>query len=89
MPYGPSPGTLLQRHHAPPSTLLTLLVIPTFYEILTDWRDWLGARLFGRTAQPYGSRSDADLPSARRLWTGHKGETASDPGLPDDARHRA
>ena len=23
------------------STLLTLLVIPTFYEILTDWRDWL------------------------------------------------
>ena len=30
------------------STVLTLLVIPTFYEILTDWRDWLGARLLGR-----------------------------------------
>jgi len=26
------------------STLLTLLVIPTFYEILTEWRDWLLAR---------------------------------------------
>jgi hydrophobic/amphiphilic exporter-1 (mainly G- bacteria), HAE1 family len=30
------------------STVLTLLVIPTFYEILTEWRDWLGARLLGR-----------------------------------------
>jgi HAE1 family hydrophobic/amphiphilic exporter-1 len=29
------------------STILTLLVIPTFYEILTEWRDWLGARVFG------------------------------------------
>jgi len=27
------------------STVLTLLVIPTFYEIMTDWRDWLLARL--------------------------------------------
>jgi HAE1 family hydrophobic/amphiphilic exporter-1 len=30
------------------STILTLLVIPTFYEILTDWRDWLSARLTGK-----------------------------------------
>src|SRR5262245_44992952 len=30
------------------STLLTLLVIPTVYEILADTRDWLAARLFGR-----------------------------------------
>ena len=29
------------------STFLTLLVIPTVYEILTEWRDWLGARVFG------------------------------------------
>jgi len=29
------------------STLLTLLVIPTVYEILADSRDWLGARFFG------------------------------------------
>jgi hydrophobe/amphiphile efflux-1 (HAE1) family protein len=29
------------------STLLTLLVIPTVYEILADTRDWLGAKLFG------------------------------------------
>ena len=41
------------------STLLTLLVIPTFYEILTDWRDWLGARLLGRSAQPHGSHVPA------------------------------
>jgi hydrophobic/amphiphilic exporter-1 (mainly G- bacteria), HAE1 family len=31
------------------STILTLLVIPTFYEILTEWRDALGARIFGRS----------------------------------------
>jgi len=29
------------------STLLTLLVIPTVYEILADSRDWLSARFFG------------------------------------------
>ncbi len=34
------------------STLLTLLVIPTVYEILADFRDWLGARF---------SRSRPDL----------------------------
>jgi len=34
------------------STLLTLLVIPTFYEILDQMREWLGeraARIFGRS----------------------------------------
>jgi HAE1 family hydrophobic/amphiphilic exporter-1 len=30
------------------STILTLLVIPTFYEILTEWRDWILDRLRGR-----------------------------------------
>jgi HAE1 family hydrophobic/amphiphilic exporter-1 len=30
------------------STILTLLVIPTFYEILTEWRDWLGSKITGR-----------------------------------------
>ena len=34
------------------STLLTLLVIPTVYEILADTRDWLGARLFGSKSAP-------------------------------------
>jgi hydrophobic/amphiphilic exporter-1 (mainly G- bacteria), HAE1 family len=29
------------------STILTLLVIPTFYEILTEWRDWALDRLRG------------------------------------------
>ncbi|MFN7985276.1 MAG: efflux RND transporter permease subunit [Vicinamibacterales bacterium] len=31
------------------STLLTLLVIPTAYEVLSDWRDALTARVIGRT----------------------------------------
>ena len=43
------------------STLLTLLVIPTVYEILADSRDWLGARLFGRkpAAATHGSHGAA------------------------------
>jgi HAE1 family hydrophobic/amphiphilic exporter-1 len=36
------------------STLLTLLVIPTVYEILSDWRDALRAR-FARSSQPMTS----------------------------------
>jgi HAE1 family hydrophobic/amphiphilic exporter-1 len=36
------------------STVLTLLVIPTFYEILTDWRDWLSAKLTGREPIAHG-----------------------------------
>ena len=35
------------------STILTLLVIPTVYEILADTRDWL-ARKFGRGAETGG-----------------------------------
>lgn len=31
------------------STLLTLVVIPTFYEILDEWRAWLVVRFRGRT----------------------------------------
>ena len=51
------------------STLLTLLVIPTVYEILADTRDWLGARLFGTKsasvphvahAHPAGGRPSAE-----------------------------
>jgi HAE1 family hydrophobic/amphiphilic exporter-1 len=30
------------------STILTLLVIPTFYEILTEWRDWIFDHVRGR-----------------------------------------
>jgi hydrophobic/amphiphilic exporter-1 (mainly G- bacteria), HAE1 family len=36
------------------STILTLLVIPTVYEILADTRDWLAARV-GRRRDPGGS----------------------------------
>jgi HAE1 family hydrophobic/amphiphilic exporter-1 len=34
------------------STLLTLLVIPTIYEILADWRDALTARIRGTRPEP-------------------------------------
>jgi HAE1 family hydrophobic/amphiphilic exporter-1 len=37
------------------STMLTLLVIPTVYEILADWRDWLAAKFGRRTT---GSRPE-------------------------------
>jgi HAE1 family hydrophobic/amphiphilic exporter-1 len=50
------------------STLLTLLVIPTVYEIMTDWRDWIGSRVFGRRAAPHGREPEGRLtPSAERL----------------------
>src|SRR5688500_4049976 len=48
------------------STLLTLLVIPTFYEIMTDWRDWLAARLLGRTAPAHG-HGPSPAPAPLRL----------------------
>ncbi len=43
------------------STLLTLLVIPTFYEILTEWRDWLGAKLRG--TRPVHGHGAAEAPA--------------------------
>jgi HAE1 family hydrophobic/amphiphilic exporter-1 len=50
------------------STVLTLLVIPTFYEILTDWRDWLSARLTGRTPVAHGhGPAPAPAPAARTI----------------------
>lgn len=45
------------------STLLTLLVIPTFYDILSGWRDGLG-RLFGRSkGKPAGTPHPVRLAS--------------------------
>ena len=42
------------------STLLTLLVIPTFYEILADSRDWLAVKLFGpKSPEKAGARARA------------------------------
>src|SRR5690606_6670963 len=41
------------------STVLTLLVIPTFYEILTEWRDWLTERLTGRSIAHHPASSMA------------------------------
>ena len=36
------------------STLLTLLVIPTVYEILDEWREWMIAKFRGRSAPAHG-----------------------------------
>jgi HAE1 family hydrophobic/amphiphilic exporter-1 len=44
------------------STLLTLLVIPTFYEIMTEWRDWLLAR-FGTKRAPRPAPAPAHSPA--------------------------
>jgi HAE1 family hydrophobic/amphiphilic exporter-1 len=48
------------------STILTLLVIPTFYEILTDWRDWLSAKLTGKAPVAHG-HSAAPAPATRTI----------------------
>ena len=34
------------------STVLTLLVIPTYYDILTNWRDWIFRKLKGKPKPP-------------------------------------
>ncbi|HXE81647.1 MAG TPA: efflux RND transporter permease subunit [Vicinamibacterales bacterium] len=53
------------------STLLTLLVIPTVYEILANWRDWVAAR-FGR--RPLSAedeeRRTAKVPAVRAAGEG-------------------
>jgi HAE1 family hydrophobic/amphiphilic exporter-1 len=36
------------------STLLTLIVIPTVYEILDEWKEWILAKVFRRTPTPHG-----------------------------------
>jgi HAE1 family hydrophobic/amphiphilic exporter-1 len=36
------------------STVLTLVIIPTFYEIMTEWRDWVLSRVFGRGEAGHG-----------------------------------
>jgi hypothetical protein len=33
------------------STLLTLIAIPTFYEILIEWQQWLGRKFGFRTPE--------------------------------------
>ena len=43
------------------STVLTLLVIPTVYEILADWRDWLAAK-FRSTDRAVAPRGHAGTP---------------------------
>jgi hypothetical protein len=64
------------------STLLTLLVIPTVYEILADGRDWLAKRFAGSSSL------------TAYLTTGHRHETRRRPSLFDGlgeslARHGA
>jgi HAE1 family hydrophobic/amphiphilic exporter-1 len=48
------------------STVLTLLVIPTFYEIMTEWRDWLLGKLnMGGGHSPAPAHAPAALMSAQ------------------------
>jgi HAE1 family hydrophobic/amphiphilic exporter-1 len=50
------------------STLLTLLVIPTVYEIMTGWRDWILTRVFGRRAARHAHAPQGSLaPGAEHL----------------------
>ncbi len=46
------------------STLLTLLVIPTVYDILSGWRDRLGRRLRGKPASQASAATPGASPSA-------------------------
>lgn len=48
------------------STFLTLLIMPTFYETLADWRDWLARKLLKRPARVYAppTRHDEPPPAA-------------------------
>ena len=43
-------------------TLLTLLVIPTVYEILDQWKEWLMLKVFKRT--PHAGRVEGLSPQA-------------------------
>ncbi len=49
------------------STFLTLLVIPTFYEILDEWREWLMSRF--RSSKPADSHPDPETQPAIALKT--------------------
>ncbi len=53
------------------STILTLLVIPTFYEILTEWRDWLTAKLTGKPVAHAPPRPSARGPGRRGAGDAH------------------
>ena len=46
------------------STLLTLLVIPTIYEILDGWRSWLGEKLKRRVVRSHAETIPAPATSA-------------------------
>ena len=43
--------------------MLTLLVIPTFYEMLTDVRDWLGERLLRRKPVGHEKKEESSGPA--------------------------
>jgi HAE1 family hydrophobic/amphiphilic exporter-1 len=46
------------------STLLTLLVIPTFYEIMSEWRAWMLGRTVHRGKKP-GAHGEPQVPRLR------------------------
>ena len=62
------------------STVLTLLVIPTVYEILTEWRDWLGARVFKSRPATVASRRHRAARARPGTLTGRTGSLCDRPG---------
>ena len=44
------------------STILTLLVIPTFYEVLTELRDWLAERVLHRKPVAHEKKQESPTP---------------------------
>jgi hydrophobic/amphiphilic exporter-1 (mainly G- bacteria), HAE1 family len=51
------------------STVLTLIVIPTFYEIMTEWRDWLLGKLTGKKSAHAHGHGEPALGAAHRAVT--------------------
>jgi HAE1 family hydrophobic/amphiphilic exporter-1 len=51
------------------STVLTLVVIPTFYEIMTEWRDWLLGKLMGKKPAHGHAHGEPALGAAHRAVT--------------------
>ena len=45
------------------STILTLLVIPTFYEMLTELRDWLAERILHRKPVAHEKKEESPTPA--------------------------
>ena len=66
------------------STLLTLLVIPTFYEILAEWRDWLTSKLTGKPLAHAHAVAPREVPADAAPGDAHDRSVAGLPKAPSD-----